>query len=251
MCALAALASQGVLPQMRNAPHIRPVILKRRPPMTSFPPKRDFSSLSVKDLIEARDAYHVHLAHLENVIGTAIGKYRIRLKDPDAVSPAAKWRTRKQAPMRTLTNTVVRPWSWPCVLVFVDDWLTQEEFLKQDPDQVVPRFLYLPDGRVAPTCVIYTEKQLVGPPPLTDLSFPADLIGGGYPVLADVQNQEHVGSLGCLVTDGDSVYALTNRHVTGSRRVEELSGRELYTFMRGKRQRIGEADVKQVGKKFF
>ena len=46
-----------------------------------FPPKRDFSSLSVRDLLEARDAYHVHLAHLANVIATAIGRYRIRLGD--------------------------------------------------------------------------------------------------------------------------------------------------------------------------
>jgi hypothetical protein len=137
------------------------------------------------------------------------------------------------------------------VLVFVDAWLTQEEFLKQDPDQVVPRVLYMPDGRVVPTCVIFTEKQLITPPPLRDLSFPPDLVGGGYPVIADVQNQEHVGSLACLVTDGDSVYALTNRHVTGSRRIEELAGRELFTYMRGKRQRIGESDVKQIGKKFF
>lgn len=218
---------------------------------TFFPPKRDFSSLSVADLLEARDAYHVHLAHLENVVGTAIGRYRIRTTDADSRYPGAKWRSRKQAPARTLTNTVVRRWSWPCVLVFVKDWLKQEEFFKQDPDQVVPRYLYMPDGRVVPTCVILAMKQEAAPPPLQDLTFPADLVGGGYPLITEVQNQQHVASLGCLVSDGDSVYALTNRHVTGTRRVEELEGRPIFTIIRDKRERIGETDVKQIGKKLF
>lgn len=217
---------------------------------TFFPPKRNFSSLSVKDLLEAREAYHVHLAHLENVIGTAIGRYRIRINDPDTRRPN-QWRSRKQAPERTLANTVVRKWSWPCVLVFVKEWLTRDEISQQDPDQVVPRFLYLPDGRVAPTCVILAEKQRLGPPPLQDLNFPADLVGGGYPLITEVQNQQHVGSLGCLVSDGDAVYALTNRHVTGIRRVEEQSARVIFTMMRGQRQRIGETDVNQVGKMPF
>ena len=35
----------------------------------------------MRDLLEARDAYHVHLAHLANVIATAIGRYRIRVGD--------------------------------------------------------------------------------------------------------------------------------------------------------------------------
>ncbi len=215
-----------------------------------FPPRRNFTSLSVQDLLEAREAYHVHLAHLENVIGTAIGRYRIRIDDDDIKRPN-KWRARTKAPERTLRNTVVRKWSWPCVLVFVSKWLTQEDIASQDPDQVVPRFLYLPDGRVAPTCVIFAEKQPVGPPPLQDLTFPADLVGGGYPVITEVQNRQHVGSLGCLVSDGDSVYALTNRHVTGIRRPEELIGRDIFTMMNGKRQKIGETDVKQIGKKPF
>src|SRR5205807_147897 len=132
-----------------------------------FPPKRDFSSLSVTDLLEAREAYHVHLAHLENVIATAIGRYRIRVSDPGYKDPnASEDRERKDWPPRTLQNSVVRRWSWPCLLVFVDKWATPEELIKQDPDQVVPRLLYLPDGRVIPTCVIYAERQEAAPPPL-------------------------------------------------------------------------------------
>src|SRR6185503_13562645 len=42
------------------------------------PNARSFSSLSVKDLLDARDAYHVHLCHLDNVFATAIGRFLIR-----------------------------------------------------------------------------------------------------------------------------------------------------------------------------
>jgi hypothetical protein len=50
-----------------------PVDIASRP----FPPRRDFASLSVRDLLDAREAYHVYLATLENVLATAIGRYRI------------------------------------------------------------------------------------------------------------------------------------------------------------------------------
>jgi hypothetical protein len=219
-------------------------------PAKYFPPKRNFRSLSVKDLLDAREAYHMHLQHLENVIATAIGRYRIRIEDPDA-QKAGDWRKRIQSPIRTLSNTVVQPWSWPCILVFVSEWVKTEKFDLADADQVVPRYLYLPDGRVVPTCVILAEKEPLAPPPLQDLAFPADLVGGGYPLITETQQQQHVGSLACLVSNGDSVYALTNRHVTGERRREELEGRPIYTIIGGQRKRIGETDVNQIGKKPF
>ncbi len=45
-------------------------------PVTSaiFPPRRDFTFLSIKDLLGAREAYHVYLASLENVVAPAIGR---------------------------------------------------------------------------------------------------------------------------------------------------------------------------------
>ncbi|MGZ3458811.1 MAG: hypothetical protein ACXU86_09955 [Archangium sp.] len=205
---------------------------------------RDFSSLSIKDLLEAREAYHVHLAHLDSVVATAIGRYRIRREDPDADNPNAapvQWSASKP---RTLANTVVRHWSWPCVLVFVDRWMTLEE-LAQHPEQFVPPLLYLPDGRVVPTCVILAERQEQAPAPLQQLAFSSGLVGGGYPALTDVQGREHVGTFGCLVTDGDSVYALTNRHVVGE------AGREVSTSVQGSRRRVGLSHERQVGKRPF
>ncbi len=205
-----------------------------------LPTTRDFSSLSIKDLLEAREAYHVHLAHLDTVVATAIGRYRIRREDENAENPYATPGRRSSTP-KTLGNTVVRRWSWPCVLVFVDHWMTPED-IARNPEQLVPPLLYLPDGRVVPTCVMLAERQEQAPPPLQQLTFPTELVGGGYPALTDVQGRAHVGSFGCLVTDGDTVYALTNRHVVGEQ------GREVYTLVRGERQRVGTSDARQVGK---
>ncbi len=211
--------------------------------MALFAPRPDFQSLSVKDLLDARDHYHVHLSHQENVVGTAVGLYRIRAKDPDAKNPDASHLKGRKEP-RTLRNTVVRRWSWPCVLVFVDRWQPLTE-MRRTPEDVVPSRLYLPDGRVVPTCVVYAPRGRRPSSDLTRLTFPRGAIGGGYPVLTDVQGQEHVGSLGCLVTDGDVVYALTNRHVVGE------PGRKVHTLLHGERVEIGESDRRQVGKQPF
>ena len=117
-----------------------------------FPPKRDFRSLAISHLLQAREIYHPHLAHLENVIATAIGLYRIRKKDPDAHEPKdlkTLYERQGQVP-RTLGNSVVKPWSWPCLLIFVKEWWNSSQLDQQDPDNVIPRFLYLPDGTVVP-----------------------------------------------------------------------------------------------------
>jgi hypothetical protein len=204
---------------------------------------RDFLSLSISDLLEAREAYHVHISRMDRVIGTAIGRFLIRRQDADFKDPYGQEKRFKSAP-RTLGNSDVRKWSWPCVLVFVDSWLSKAEVATQ-PDEVVPPFLYLPDGRVVPTCVVCAGLEQEPLRPLSGLNFPSKLIGGGYPLMTETQNSQHVGSLGCLVTDGESVYALTNQHVIGA------TGREALTLINGQRRRIGRASDKQIGKKEF
>src|SRR5688572_6423394 len=80
-----------------------------------FPPSRDYASMSVRDLLDARDAYHVHLSSLANVVATAVGRYLIHKDDwyathpPDQPRPKDYPRVREA---RTLANSVVRPWSW-------------------------------------------------------------------------------------------------------------------------------------------
>ncbi|MDD5363427.1 MAG: hypothetical protein PHN88_14990 [Ignavibacteria bacterium] len=208
---------------------------------------RDFHSASFKDLLDARDTYHIHLSHLDNVIATAIGKYRIRTKeldkDDNLITDEALTKSIKSEP-KTLENSKITKWSWPCVLVFVNDWKSQDEFC-DNPDQIVPKLLYLPDGRVVPTCVLLIEDKEISPPQLNNFCFPSELIGGGYPVITEVQGDTHIGSVGCLVTDGDLIYALTNKHVTGEK------DRIVYSYFKGQKCKIGTSSDKIIGKKNF
>jgi len=206
---------------------------------------RDFKDLSVRDLLDAREHYHAHLSNKENVVATAIGKYLIRATDPD--SDASKEvrieaaRAYKKYPPRTLANSGIKDWSWPCVLVFVSKWFAPEEFAEK-LDQAVPRFLYLPDGRVVPTCVVVADAVAVNPEPLSQLRFPDQLMGGGFPVFSEVQGSLHVGSIGCLVSDGNLTFALTNRHVAGP------EGAGLFALIDRSRQLLGFSDRLKLSK---
>ncbi|HKF59251.1 MAG TPA: S1/P1 Nuclease [Blastocatellia bacterium] len=212
------------------------------------PYDRHYASLSVKDLLDAREVCHFQFSHSSNVYATAIGLYRIRIDDPDGrqytpTKLAAKKRGKLGA--RTFENTVIRPWSWPCVLVFVREWLSAKE-LHEHPDHAIPPFLYLSDGRVVPVCTVAGSVTDRCPAQATgSLTFSSNVIGGGYPVLTDVQGKEHTGSVACLVTDGDRYYALTNQHVAGS------PGREVYTVVKGQRTRVGVADDSALRKAPF
>jgi hypothetical protein len=200
----------------------------------------DFESLSVRDLLEARDAYHVHLMNYPHVVATAVGRYRIRTEDswpePDGTVK------RKGTGPRTLGNSEVRPYSWPAILVFVDKWVDVDEFGKgkrYDPSQMVPRTLFLPNGRKVPVCVSLVEK-VAQTPPTPRIAFPLNNIGGGNPIIADVQGREHVATISCLVTDGHRTYALTNRHVVGD------AGEVLYSRLSGRTEPIGRSSGRQL-----
>jgi hypothetical protein len=108
-------------------------------------------------------------------------------------------------------NSVIRPWSWPSVLVFVKRWETPDSL----GENVIPRTLYLPDGRMAPTCVIEATPDEQLPPPAQGPSQTSSLLGGGYSCLRHHQGEDSVGTFACLVRKGGSYYALTNRHVAG------------------------------------
>ena len=210
-----------------------------------FPPTRNYMLLTLRDVLEARHHYHIHLAHLPNVVGTAIGRYLIHKDDWYVTNPPdTKPQKPKPRTPRTLFNTVVKRWSWPCVLVFLNAWEHRTSFGKH-PDRMVPRALYLPDGRVVPTCTVLVREEPQTSRPDYHLSFANSYLGGGYLMFADVQGEQHLGSVGCLVTDGDLTYALTNRHVTGA------EGREMFTRFSGKNRRIGMSDSNQVGLKDF
>ena len=85
-------------------------------------------------------------------------------------------------------------------------------------------------------------------PPLASLdapSFPRSFIGGGFALVSTDQGRDHLGSVGCLVTDGHLTYALTNRHVSGQ------PGHVISSVMRGRAERIGVSSGRALGKQPF
>ncbi|MET4804006.1 hypothetical protein ABIA96_006610 [Bradyrhizobium sp. LB11.1] len=205
----------------------------------------DFGMLSITDLLKARDEFHLHLVHKANVVGTAIGRYRIRKTDP---LPGKGGETGGAKGVRTLENSEVRYYSWPAILVFVREWLDEHHFApggSVKPADFIPPAVYMSDGRKAPICVIKAELDDVRHQWEANYTFPTNLVGGGYPLVVDVQGQEHIASVGCLVTDGHTTYALTNRHVAGA------PGTPIYTVIGGNRVEIGTASAKSLSRELF
>jgi len=212
----------------------------------------EFAHLSLRDLLAAREQYHIYLMRHPNVVATALGRYRIRKGDswPTEEGPG---RVHGKEP-RYIETSEVRPYSWPAVLVFVERWVSDEDLVAATTEKdkrargastrandKVPPFVYLPDGRRVPICVIVAPSEhQAPPPPVLPPLYPLDNIGGGYPVYARVQGREHIATISCLVSDGHDIYALTNRHVVGA------AGEVLYSILDGEEVPIGRAAVPQL-----
>jgi hypothetical protein len=208
--------------------------------------RTSFNNLSVQDLLEARDLFHVHLMSKTNVVGTAIGRYRIReedIKDGKIVINRAH-HTKSE---RTLSNSRIIDESWPCILVFVEKWLNEADLRSGDYLQAIPKNIYMPDGRIVPICVIAAPVEdqsdiLVNE---NKLQFPDSAIGGGYPLIVNSQGIKKIASIGCVVTDGNKYYALTNKHVLGSK------GDIIYTQLKDKLVEAGLSSGINIGNTKF
>jgi len=192
--------------------------------------RANYRSLSIRDLLEARDLYHFHLMNKANVVGTAIGLYLIRDQAPH------------DAP-RTLSNAHVQPASWPCVLVFVRQWLDACEFSEgrvARPTDMAPKTLYMPDGRAVPVCVVQalpTDEAAQAP---VTVPLPNHMLGGGLPLSVHVQGVDRSAAIGCLVSDGHLTYALTARHACGP------AGTPVSARLRGRTEVIGHSAGRQL-----
>lgn len=206
----------------------------------------NYHHLSVKDLIEARDLFHIHLMNKRNVIATAISRYRVRKSDLD---PDGNYIPNKiyPKPKRTLEDSVVAYFSWPCVLVFVRRWEDEQSLINDGGNNIVPKSIYMPDGRVIPICVVEASKSVASDIRIDEqtLQFPKNLISGGFPLIVYSQGEKRIASVGCLVSDGNKVYALTNKHVVGK------EGTEIFSRLNGREVRIGTSCSKQYGKGKF
>lgn len=208
-------------------------------------PDFSFADLSLRDLLDARDMFHVHLMNKQNVVATAVGFYRIRKDEPwpNAVGYEA-YVSRKDKPKRTLFSSEVREYSWPCILVFVKEWLTEANFKhRNELTDIIPSRIYMPDGRIVPVCVVEASKNdfIEEVPETSKVVFPTNFVGGGFPLLLESQGVQRVASIGCVVSDGNKYYALTNKHVVGD------AGTVIYTRMKGILTRIGISSGKQIG----
>ena len=222
---------------------------------------RNYASLSTRDLLDARDQYHWHLVHKRNVIGTAIGLYHIRKSEEwptqersaravAAARTVAAARSGTPSEPRTFENSEVREYSWPCVLVLVHTWVDPTAF-GTGPDaalpaeDMVPNTLYLPDGRTVPVCVIKVDTAVPDPSLLPAWTWPKSVIGGGFPLISSTQGVQHTASVGDLVTDGHSVYAVTSRHVAGP------PGHPVSTILGGHLVEIGRSSHHQLTRRPF
>ena len=206
----------------------------------------DYSRLSLTDLLQARDTYHYHLLSKANVVGTAVGLYLIRKDEewPKRKGEAKQPHNKKTYP-RTLMNSEVRDYSWPCVLAFVRNWEDERAFGpggRYAPQSIVPKTLYMPDGRAVPVCVVETKEA---PPAETFMESatsvsPSHMFGGGLPISVEVQGSTHMATAGCMVSDGHLAYVLTARHACGE------AGTVVSSSLRDGGVRIGESSAKQL-----
>jgi hypothetical protein len=210
---------------------------------------QNFTNLSLTDLVDARDMFHVHLMNKKNVVATALGRYLIRVGDVDKNGNfrPKEFKPPKNKPPRTLENSVVIDISWPCILVFVTEWADKSALIHDDQTDILPKAVYMPDGRVVPICVVVASRSLESDTliDLDRLRFPINLIGGGFPLLIESQGVTRAATVGCVVTDGHKYYALTNKHVTGE------VGEKVYSVLGGQKLQIGRSSRKSLGKLAF
>ena len=208
--------------------------------MERFVRRTDYRALSLQDLLDAREQYQVHLANLETVLGTAVGRYRIRLNDANFHDKTLNdKRPAKSLGARTLDNSDIRDWSWPCVLVFVSEWIAPDVLAKH-PERTVPPLLYLPDGRQVRTCVVLAQKRVANLPPEDAVAFATSLLGPGFQVFAEGQGVTRMGVASSIVADDAGAYLLTTGHVAGAAETE------VYCVQRGRRKVVGISEPRSV-----
>ena len=127
------------------AHHLR----SRKMKLAAYRPAHSYDQLSLRDLLDARDLYHIHLMQHRNVVATAVGRYRIRQKDSwpnEKGDRKGSWTTRGRSRIRKSGPTRGPP-SWSSL----SSGKTSAAFCGQGgrvrSRSARAKTLYLPDGR--------------------------------------------------------------------------------------------------------
>ncbi|WP_371763451.1 hypothetical protein [Massilia sp.] len=205
-----------------------------------FSSSNSYPSLSLKDLLETRALFHYDILKKKNVVGTAVGLYRIRKGDPWPSKEHPHLKIPKglyRKEPRTLFNSEVRPYSWPCIYAFVSSWEDEQELAQSNPADVVQPSYALPDGRSVPVCVIEAPLQPYAYDLKIDHNFtPRNVRGPGAALYTDGgQGMARLATASCIVRDGSRAYVLTNRHALGP------AGSDVFTVGRNGLQLIGRS----------
>ncbi len=168
---------------------------------------QQFSMLSLKDLVEARDHYHVHLMHKKENVVAAVGAVSGAqdhpghgcIREPGLQDgPRRRTRARELWQFGRSGPTPGRACSF---LSRRGSSPTNSATLRNPTRTTWSRGpSTCPTAGSSRTAWSRSTESLRTPARIRSLTFPENLIGGGYPVLlVDVQGQEHVASVGCLV----------------------------------------------------
>lgn len=101
----------------------------------------------------------------------------------------------------------------------------------------------MPDGRIVPICILVAPKDPYKEsiPDQSEIIFPGNYVGGGFPLIVESQGVQRLATIGCIVTNGHKYFALTNKHVAGD------PGTIIYTRMKGVLTPIGKSSKLQLG----
>ncbi len=162
----------------------------------------NFASLSLKDLLTARSLFSLSPAKQKKCRGNRCGS----LPDPKKqihgrIISIPTQNQRKKASGHFLIRKS-DPIPGHVFMFFVYNWMEEEKLSAVNPSDVVPKTLYLPDGRTVPVCVIEAQKQLYSDNLKVNMQslFPRNVLMPGSPIInPDAQGLPRVATVGGIV----------------------------------------------------
>jgi hypothetical protein len=188
--------------------------VERTPPsdLPCFCPRPDFSSLSVRDLVDAGGLSRPPLeqgARDRDRLGATDPEGGLVREEPAWHRAAPGWKGRGP----DLFNSVITPGRGLCARLRGTSGSTSAWSDGSRCSPTSTSRAALPSGRPDRSDLRRPPETARARPQPPPVRFPKQFVGAATPL--HVAGSRRTGSVGCLVTDGHNTYALTNRHVTG------------------------------------